>query len=41
MPPSKISHIRGKLSYRFSDRINLEGTINQIAVGHNFGDFFV
>ncbi|MGF7082485.1 putative porin [Mucilaginibacter sp. UYCu711] len=31
--------IRGKLSYRFSDRINLEGTINQIAVGHNFGDF--
>jgi hypothetical protein len=31
--------IRGKLSYRFSDRINLEGTVNQIAVGHNFGDF--
>ncbi|MES2426174.1 MAG: putative porin, partial [Bacteroidota bacterium] len=31
--------IKGKLSYRFSDRINLEGTVNQIAVGRNFGDF--
>jgi hypothetical protein len=31
--------IKGKLSYRFSDRVNLEATVNQIAVGHNFGDF--
>jgi hypothetical protein len=31
--------IKGKLSYRFSDRVNLEGTVNQIAVGRNFGDF--
>lgn len=31
--------VKGKLSYRFSDRINLEANVNQIAVGHNFGDF--
>lgn len=31
--------IRGKLSYRFSDKIDLEGTVNQVAVGRNFGDF--
>jgi hypothetical protein len=31
--------IKGKLSYRFSDKVNLEATVNQIAVGHNFGDF--
>lgn len=31
--------IHGKLSYRFSDRVNLETTVSQIAVGHNFGDF--
>ncbi|MDB4926920.1 putative porin [Mucilaginibacter sp.] len=31
--------IKGKLSYRFSDRINLEFNVNQIAAGRNFGDF--
>ena len=31
--------LKGKMSYRFSDRMNLEANVNQIAVGHNFGDF--
>jgi len=31
--------LHGKLSYRFSDRLNLEGTVQQIAVGRDFGDF--
>ncbi len=31
--------VKGKLSYRFSDKINLEANINQIAAGRNFGDF--
>ncbi|HEY9535857.1 MAG TPA: putative porin [Mucilaginibacter sp.] len=31
--------LHGKLSYRFSDRINLEGNVQQIAVGRDFGDF--
>jgi hypothetical protein len=31
--------LKGKMSYRFSDRVNLEASINQIALGRNFGDF--
>jgi len=31
--------VKGKLSYRFSDKINLEANVNQIAAGRNFGDF--
>lgn len=31
--------LKGKLSYRFSDRILLEGDLQQIAVGRDFGDF--
>lgn len=31
--------IKGKLSYRFSDKVNLEANVNQIAAGRNFGDF--
>ncbi|MDB5030172.1 putative porin [Mucilaginibacter sp.] len=31
--------VKGKLSYRFSDRINLEFNVDQIVAGRNFGDF--
>lgn len=31
--------LNGRASYRFSDRMNLEATVNQIVVGRNFGDF--
>lgn len=31
--------LNGKASYRISDRLNLQATINQIIVGRNFGDF--
>jgi hypothetical protein len=31
--------IKGKLSYRFSDKVNLEANVSQIAAGRNFGDF--
>jgi hypothetical protein len=32
--------VKGKLTYRFSDRILLEGDLRQIAEGRDFGDFF-
>ena len=31
--------LKARFSYRFSDRVALEGNFNQIAVGRNFGDF--
>ncbi|MEO6151214.1 MAG: putative porin, partial [Mucilaginibacter sp.] len=31
--------LKAKFSYRFSDRVALEGNFNQIAAGRNFGDF--
>ncbi|PAW95245.1 hypothetical protein CKK33_17750 [Mucilaginibacter sp. MD40] len=31
--------VKGKLGYRFSDRINLDADIQQIVQGRNFGDF--
>jgi len=31
--------LNGKASYRLSDRINLQASVNQIVVGRNFGDF--
>ncbi|MFD0793584.1 putative porin [Mucilaginibacter litoreus] len=31
--------LKGRLGYRFSDRINLDLNVNQIAQGRNFGDF--
>jgi hypothetical protein len=31
--------LNGRASYRFSDRLNLQATVNQIIVGRNFGDF--
>ncbi len=31
--------LNGRASYRFSDRLNLQATVNQIVVGRNFGDF--
>ena len=31
--------VKGKLGYRLSDKAALEGNVNQVAVGHNFGDF--
>ncbi|WP_255563204.1 putative porin [Mucilaginibacter sp. 21P] len=31
--------LKGKLGYRFSDRIYLEGDVQQIVQGRNFGDF--
>jgi hypothetical protein len=31
--------LKGKLSYRFSDKVNLEANVSQIAAGRNFGDF--
>jgi hypothetical protein len=31
--------VKGKLSYRFSDKVNLEANVNQIAAGRDFGDF--
>ncbi|MDB5112527.1 MAG: hypothetical protein JWR67_3641 [Mucilaginibacter sp.] len=31
--------LKARLSYRFSDKAALEGNINQIAAGRNFGDF--
>ncbi len=31
--------LNGRASYRLSDRINLQATVNQIIVGRNFGDF--
>ena len=32
--------LKARFSYRFSDRIMLEGNFNQIAQGRDFGDFF-
>ncbi|HEY9196572.1 MAG TPA: putative porin, partial [Mucilaginibacter sp.] len=32
--------LKGKLSYRFSDRIGLEADFRQIAQGRDFGDFY-
>ncbi len=31
--------LKARLSYRFSDKAALEGNLNQIAAGRNFGDF--
>jgi hypothetical protein len=31
--------LKGKLSYKFNNRAALEGNLNQIAAGRNFGDF--
>jgi hypothetical protein len=31
--------IKGRASYRFSDKVGLEANVNQIAVGRDFGDF--
>lgn len=31
--------LHAELSYRFSNRINLEGSLQQIAEGYNFGDY--
>ena len=31
--------LKGKISYRFSDRILMEGDVQQIAVGRDFGNF--
>ena len=31
--------IKGKLGYKLSDKAALEANVNQVAVGHNFGDF--
>jgi len=31
--------LKGKLSYRFSDRAAFEANVNQIAQGRDFGDF--
>ncbi|MEJ5053328.1 putative porin [Sphingobacterium sp. MYb382] len=33
------SMIKGNLGYKFSDRINIQGAVNQIVVGRNAGDF--
>lgn len=33
------SSVKGDLSYKFSDRIDLNVGVNQIVVGHNFGDY--
>ncbi|TYR37076.1 hypothetical protein FXV77_07850 [Sphingobacterium phlebotomi] len=33
------SMLKGALSYQFSDRVQLQGNVNQIAVGRNAGDF--
>lgn len=33
------SMVKGGLGYQFSDRVNLSVNVNQIVVGHNFGDF--
>lgn len=31
--------LKGELGYKFSDRVNLTGKVNQIVMGHNFGDY--
>jgi hypothetical protein len=31
--------LKGRMSYRFSDKVNLEANVNQIAAGRNLGDF--
>ncbi|WP_243749238.1 putative porin [Mucilaginibacter agri] len=31
--------LKGKLGYRFSDRVGLDADFQQVAVGYNFGDF--
>ncbi|MEO8885240.1 MAG: putative porin [Mucilaginibacter sp.] len=31
--------LKARFSYRFSDKVGLEGNFNQIAAGRNFGDF--
>ncbi|MGY3213021.1 putative porin [Mucilaginibacter sp. HD30] len=31
--------LNGRASYRFSDKLSLQATVNQIVVGRNFGDF--
>lgn len=31
--------LKGELGYKFSDRINITGKVNQIVMGHNFGDY--
>lgn len=33
------SSLKGDLSYKFSDRIDFNLDVNQIVVGHNFGDY--
>lgn len=33
------SSVKGDLSYKFSDRIDFNVGVNQIVVGHNFGDY--
>lgn len=33
------SMLKGDIGYKFSDRVNLAFSANQIVVGHNFGDF--
>lgn len=32
--------LKGALGYRFSDRVNIEANLRQIALGRNFGDFY-
>lgn len=31
--------LKGELGYKFSDRVNVTGKVNQIVMGHNFGDY--
>jgi hypothetical protein len=31
--------LKGELGYKFSDRVNMTGKVNQIVMGHNFGDY--
>ncbi|QBQ39744.1 putative porin [Sphingobacterium psychroaquaticum] len=33
------SMVKGEIGYKFSDRVNVLGTVNQIVVGRNAGDF--
>lgn len=33
------SAVKGEISYQFSDKVDIQGSVNQIVVGTNFGDY--